>query len=154
MMHRLLLAVLLAAACGGGPNVLDGSIAQSQDLSFDTVELRYLSDQSVYQRSDFKDLDEEGTSTDTVAKVTFHEPAGGVIVDQLIDLLTPQSEGRVERITAHNDPFPADLATASVTFRSPPVVDEIVSGEFAVTFSNGKTLNGAFQTKLAQASFQ
>lgn len=154
MTRLFALAALIAlAGCGDPPNLLDGSIKQSHDLTFDAVELRYLSDQAVYQLSYFNSLDEAGTSADTVAKVTFNEPAGGVVVEQPIDLLAPESAGNVERVTAKDDPFPSDLEKATATFFTTPVIGEIAKGEFAITFANGKTLNGAFETELIEASF-
>lgn len=148
--------VLSLTGCPPPPNLLDGSIKSSHDLTFDRVELRYLSDQAVYQLSYFQSLSEEGgadAGADTVVKVTFNEPAGGVVVDTPIDITDPAIEGRVERITAADDPFPSELDTATVTFHSAATIGETVSGEFAVTFGNGRTLNGAFETELIEAAF-
>jgi hypothetical protein len=145
----------LTMACPPPPNFLDGSIKTSHDLDFDTVELRILTDQSVYQVTYFKNLDEEAGAAggqDTIAKITFNEPAGGAVVDQPIDLTSAEAEGRVERITARDDPFPPDLDRGTVTFLTTPVVDEVVKGDIAITFSNGKTLNGAFETPLIAIS--
>ena len=153
---RLLAPLTLAVStgCPAPPNLLDGSIKTSHDLTFDTVELRYIPDQTVYQLSYFRSLDEEGTGADTVAKITFNEPAGGVVVEQPIDITAAEADGRVERVTAADDPFPADLDTGTVTFLTAPVVGEVVDGEFAVTFANGKTLNGAFEVELTEVSFE
>lgn len=143
--------------CGNPPTFLDGSIKTSHDLSFDAVELRYLTDQTVFQLSYFKNLDEEAGAAagqDTVVKVTFTTALDAVVAEKPIDLLAPAAAGRVERITAADDPFPTDLESGTVTFLNAPVVDETVKGELAITFANGKTLNGAFETPLVEVSFQ
>lgn len=145
---------LALAACPPPPNFLDGSIKTSHDLTFDTVELRYRSDVLAYELAYFKDLDDApGGDNDTVVKVVFNEPAGGVVVEEPIDLTTAEADAIVQRVTAADDPFPPELETASVTFLSAPVVGEITKGEFAVTFTNGRTLNGAFETELIEVGF-
>lgn len=145
----------LAAGCPPPPNFLDGSIKQSHDLTFDTVELRLLTDQRVFQLSYFKNLEKNNPAAgvDTVVKLTFNEPAGGVTVDKEIDLLAAETAGRVERVTAANDTFPASFTSGTVTFHKAPAVNATTNGEFAITFDNGKTLDGTFETKVQTASF-
>jgi hypothetical protein len=155
---RLALAaavVLAATGCPPPPNTLDGSVKTSHDLSFDGEELRYLSDQKVYQLEYTRALDPENpeSGTDIVAKITFNEPANGVTVDKEINLLDEAIAGRVERVTAANDPFPTELKKAGVTFHTAATVNETVRGEFAVEFQNGETLFGTFETKLTSVSF-
>ena len=55
-------AIALVIGCVEEPNLLDGSIKSSHSLEFDTVELRFLTDQTVYQLSYFKLLDPENES--------------------------------------------------------------------------------------------
>jgi hypothetical protein len=152
-----LAAIALAqSACGNPPNFLDGSIKTSHSLDFDEVELRYLSDQGVYQIVYTDTLENEAGEQggqDIVAKITFNEPEGGVKVDKAIDLTTAESAAVVERVTAKNDPFPSSFDIGSVTFHSAATVGKEVTGEFAVTFSNGKTLNGGFEAKLEDVAF-
>jgi hypothetical protein len=145
----------LAAGCGPQPNSLEGSISESHDLHFDEVELRFFTDQSVYQLSYFNSLDKDDPTAgkDTVAKITFDEPEGGVKVDAEIDLKADAEEARIERVTAKNDVFPTDFDKGVLTFHTKAEAKKTVSGEFAVTFNNGKTLDGTFETKLENASF-
>lgn len=149
-------AFATAVGCGNPPTFLDGSIKTSHDLAFDTVELRYLSDQTVFQISYFKNLDEEAGAEggqDTVAKITFTTALDAVKAETPIDITTAEAEGRVERVTAADDPFPTKLESGLVTFLTAPVVDEVTKGELAITFDNGKTLNGGFETPLVEVSF-
>ena len=87
-------------------------------------------------------------------KVTFDEPAGGVIVERSIDLNDAAIHGKVERVTSKNDPFPDVLKKAQVIFHSAPTIGAQVTGEFEVTFDNGETLDGGFQVKETEASFE
>jgi hypothetical protein len=150
---RLALAFPLAALVASGcaePNTLTGSIDQSHDLSFETVQLQLLTGQGAYELKYLKAL--EGGGDDTVAKVVFDQPEGGVVVDEELDLVA--LNGRVERITAANDPFPAVLQKANATFAAGGNdADEATSGSFAATFDNGKTLNGTFETTLKVIDF-
>ena len=140
---------LIAGGCAE-PNSLTGSIDQSHDLGFETVELRLLSGQLAYELKYLKAL--EGGGDDTVAKVVFDQPAGGVVVDAELDLL--QLNGRVERITAANDPFPAVLQKASATFAAGGNdAGDPTTGSFAATFDSGKTLNGSFDVALEVVDF-
>ncbi len=145
----------LAAGCGNPPNFLDGSIKESHDLTFDAVELRFLTDQSVFQLSYFNSLDTEDPSAgkDTVAKLTFNEPDGGAVVDKKIDLTADTAGARVERVTARNDPFPSAFTKGEVTFHTKPADKKTVDGDFAITFDNGKTLDGGFEAPLEDVSF-
>ncbi|HEY4223948.1 MAG TPA: hypothetical protein VGO62_21480, partial [Myxococcota bacterium] len=61
--------------------------------------------------------------------------------------------GTCTRVTAAGDTFPETMKKAEVTFHSDAKVGADVTGEFAVTFDNGETLFGTFDTKLTSASF-
>lgn len=140
---------LFVAGCPAS-NTLTGSISQSHDLSFDTVALKLLTGQLAYELKYLLPL--EGGGEDVVAKIVFNQPAGGVVVDQEIDLVAVA--GRVERVTAANDPFPAGLTTAQATFSvGGNEGGESTAGKFAATFDNGKTLNGSFETVLEIVDF-
>lgn len=145
-------ALLLATACPPPPNFLDGSIKESHDLSFDTVEVRFFPEQERFEIAYFKQLSDDGsTGVDTVAKLVFSQPEGGVVVDQAIPL-DPAADV-IERVTAADDGFPADLREGEVTFSAAAKVGETTAGEFSSTFSNGKTLNGGFEGELLSCSF-
>ena len=151
-MRRLSAAFIVSFFIGGcaEPNTLTGSISQSHDLTFETVELKLLSGQLAYELKYLKAL--EGGGEDTVAKIVFDQPEGGAVVDDEIDLVA--AAGRVERITAANDPFPAGLEKAIVVFAGGGDEDGAdTSGNFAATFDNGKTLNGTFETTLEIVDF-
>jgi hypothetical protein len=138
----------LLGACAE-ETTLTGSISSSHDLSFDDVELRLLTDQRVYELKYLKALD--GGDNDIVARVVVDEPEGGVVEGAAIEL--GANAGRVDRVTAQNDPFP-DLERGTLTFLSGATDDgAATTGEFATTFENGKTLNGTFSTSLTFASF-
>ncbi|MCC7108792.1 MAG: hypothetical protein IT382_05860 [Deltaproteobacteria bacterium] len=144
-------ALALATGCPPPPNFLDGSIKESHDLAFDTVEVRFFPEQVRFEIAYFKQLSEDGsTGVDTVAKLVFTQPEGGVIVDEAI-ALDPAAD-IMERITAADDPFPA-LREGEVTFAAAATVGETTSGSFATTFNNGKTLNGGFEGELLSCSF-
>lgn len=144
-------ALLLASACPPPPNFLDGSIKESHDLSFDSVEVRFFPEQERFEIAYFKQLSEDGsTGVDTVAKLVFSQPEGGVVVDTAI-ALDPAADV-VDRVTAADDPFPG-LREGEVTFSAAAKVGETTSGEFSTTFSNGKTLNGGFEGLLLSCSF-
>lgn len=154
-MNKMIVAALGLVAFGTGcpppPNFLDGSIKESHDLSFDTVEVRFFPEQGRFEIAYFKQLAEDGsTGVDTVAKLVFSQPEGGVVVDQAISL-DPAAD-IMERITAADDPFPG-LREGEVTFGSAANIGETTSGEFATTFTNGKTLNGGFEGELLSCSF-
>lgn len=150
-------------ACPPPPNFLDGSIKTSHDLAFDTVEMRFLVDQSAYELTYYRALDETGTcgvaaeqqatQCDEVVEIVFTQAPEDIAVDTPIDITTADAASQIERTTAANDPFPTELDSATVTFFVAPVVGETVSGEFAITFANGRTLNGGFETTLVEASF-
>lgn len=144
-------ALALATGCPPPPNFLDGSIKESHDLSFDSVEVRFYPEQATFEVAYFKQLAEDGsTGVDTVAKLVFAQPEGGVVVDSVI-ALDPATD-IMERITADDDPFPA-LSEGEVTFSAAATVGETTSGEFSTTFTNGKTLNGGFEGELRSCSF-
>jgi hypothetical protein len=150
----LFAAVALTTGCPPPPNYLDGSIKTSHDLAFDTVELRFLSEQSVYELTYYKNLGETADEgRDEVVEIAFTQAPGDIVAETPIDITTAEAASQVERTTAANDPFPPDLETATVTFFVAPVVGETVNGEFAVLFTNGRTLNGGFEAELAEASF-
>lgn len=145
-------ALLFATACPPPANFLDGSIKESHDLSFDTVEVRFFPDQERFEVAYFKQLADDGsTGVDTVAKLVFAQPEGGVVVDDAI-ALDPAGD-IMERITAADDPFPG-LREGEVTFTAAATIGETTAGEFSTTFTNGKTLNGAFEGKLLSCSFE
>ena len=158
-MNRLLLSLALVSlvaaltGCPPPPNFLDGSIKTSHELTFDSVEMRFLSDQSVYELTYYKNLDEAGTDRDEVVEIAFTQAPEDIVVDTPIDLTRAEANTAVERTTAASDPFPTERESATFTFFVAPVVGETVSGEFAVTFANGRTLNGAYETELSEASF-
>jgi hypothetical protein len=149
----LLITAAALMGCPPPPNFLDGSIKTSHDLTFDTVEMRFLSEQIVYELTYYKNLDENGDDRDEVVEIAFKQAPEDVVVETPIDINTPEAESVVERTTAKNDPFPTALESATFTFFVAPVVGETVRGEFAVTFGNGRTLNGAFETVLGEATF-
>jgi len=153
-MHRHLLAVssflvLAGAASCAGPDTLTGSIDQSHSLAFDTVALRYFTDQDAYELKYTQALD--SGDADVVAKVVFDAPEGGVVVDQEIALVA--GEAQVERITSKNDPFP-ELDEGKISFSAGAVEDgELSTGEFSALFVNGKSLQGTFSVVLEHIEF-
>lgn len=153
LVRSALLLVVVGASLAVGcdePNTLTGSISESHDLSFDSVELRLLTDQQALELRYLKALD--SGDNDIVAKIVVDVPEGGVSVDEEIDLL--EHNGAVDRVTARNDPFPA-LDRGSLTITSGGVDDgEDSVGDFASTFVNGKTLNGTFAVPLEHVSFE
>ncbi len=150
---RLVSCSLIVACCSIGcaePNTLTGSIEQSHDLTFDSVSLRLLTDQKVYQLEYRLALEAGGN--DIVAKLVFEQPEGGAAAGDDLDLLTLNA--KVERITTANDPFPEDLEKANATFTAGGnEADDQTTGEFASTFGNGKTLNGTFDIPLEVEAF-
>lgn len=147
----VLAALAFATGCPPPPNFLDGSIKESHDLAFDSVEVRFFPEQGRFEIAYFKQLSEDGsTGVDTVAKLVFTQPEGGVVVDEAIPL--DPSADIMERITAADDPFPG-LREGEVTFTSAATVGETTAGSFASTFTNGKTLNGGFEGELLSCSF-
>lgn len=150
---RFAAAVVVVVGLGVGcaePNSLSGSIDSSHDITFDTVGLRLFTDQQAYELKYTKLLD--SGDTDVVAKVVFDVPAEPVALGSPIDLLA--TNGKVERITAANDPFPG-LESGSITFTAGGSDEgSTTTGEFASTFTNGRTLNGTFDTELEFASFE
>jgi hypothetical protein len=143
------------AGCPEAPNFLDGSIKDSRDLTFDSVQLRSLSDQGAWDLQYLKKL-EGGGNDDIVAKIAFTEPAGGIKLDEEIDLLDEEIDGVVQRNTAagNSDTFPAGLEKGVITFTAGVKVGDTAKGEFAATFDNGKTLFGAFETEVTEANFE
>ena len=118
------------------------------------MQLRYISDQGTYDLQYLKEL-EAGGDDDIVAKIAFTEPEGGVKLDSAIDLLDEAIDGVVQRNTAAgtSDGFPDELTKGTITFTKGVKVKETAVGEFAATFENGKTLFGAFDIEVSEASF-
>lgn len=152
MRHRRLCFVFvlgLGVGCAE-PNSLGGSITDSHDLTFDSVRLRLLTDQQAFELRYEKALD--SGDQDIVAKLVVDVPEGGLVLDEQLDVLA--LNGRVERITAKNDPFPT-VERADLTFTAGGVEDgEESVGSWGATFDNGKTISGTFQTPLEHASFE
>ena len=144
---------VVGSALGAGcaePNSLSGSITDSHDLSFDTVQLRLFTDQQAWELRYEKALD--SGDQDIVAKVVFDVPEGGLVLDAPIDVLA--EDGRIERITAKNDPFPS-VEDADATFTAGGVEDgAATTGTWGATFDNGKTISGTFEATLEHASFE
>lgn len=143
------------AGCPEGANTLDGSIKDSRDLTFDSVQLRSLSDQGAWDLQYLKKL-EGGGNDDIVAKVAFTEPSGGIKLDEEIDLLDEEIDGVVQRNTANgsSDAFPTGLEKGVITFTAGVKIGDTAKGEFAATFDNGKTLFGTFETEVTEANFE
>ena len=148
---RFALALAIAGCAGCvEPNTLTGSITDSHDLTFDTVQLRLFTDQQAFELRYEKAL--ESGDQDIVAKVVFDVPDGGLVLDAQIDVLA--EAGRVERITAKNDPFPA-VEDADITLTAGGVDDgAATTGTWGATFENGKTISGTFEATLEHASFE
>jgi len=152
MRRRLCCSVLLLGLGLGcaEPNRLTGSITDSHDLSFDSVRLRLLTDQQAWELRYEKTLD--SGDLDVVAKLVADVPGGGLVLDEQLDVLA--LNGRIERITAKNDPFPA-VERADLTFTAGGVDDgDAAVGSWGATFENGKTISGTFETPLEHASFE
>lgn len=133
---------LVASACGDPPNHLEGSVSSNVSLEFDHTRLvRYptLSIQLEY----LKTL-ESGTD-DVVAKIVFDTPEGGIPAGEPIDLA--KHNGVVERVVAAGDTFPP-FDTGNITFDEGGNDPGLAKGSFAVTFENGRTLNGLFEVEL------
>lgn len=133
--------VVTVAACGDPPNHLEGSISSNVSLDFDETRLIRYPDLAV-QLEYLKVIE---TGSDVVAKIVFDTPEGGVKAGEPIDLL--EHDGVVERIVAAGDTFPA-MDTGTLTFDEGGDAPGPASGNFAVTFDNGRTLNGQFQVEL------
>jgi hypothetical protein len=140
---------VLANGCGEPPNHLEGSIDESHSLAFDTVKLQLLTSQARYEFRYEKTL--EGGGIDVVAKLVFDQPAGGVVLNQAIDLITVDAV--VQRVTVANDPFP-DFRSGQVEFSAGAInQDEQTTGTWTTTLENGKTLNGGFDGPLDVIAF-
>jgi hypothetical protein len=150
----MLLAAWPVVGCGEPDNSLDGSIKDSRDLSFDTVQIRFIKEQQSYDVQYLKAL-EAGGDDDIVAKIAFTVPDGGIKAGKAVDLAADGVNGVVQRNTAAgtSDTFPADFEKASITFASEPKAGEPGDGEFACTFDNGKTLFGNFLAEIEEAGF-
>lgn len=140
--------VVGSLGCSAG-NSLSGSISESHDLRFESVRLRLFTDQQAWELRYVLPL--AGGGDDIVAKVVLDVPTDGWNVGDPIDL--PTHGGRLERITARNDPFP-EIERAELTFSRGAVdVDDDSAGSWGATFVNGKTVFGTFQVPLEHASF-
>jgi hypothetical protein len=135
--------VLVAAACGDPPNHLEGSISSNVSLEFDHTRLIRYQDLSL-QLEYLKTL-EGGGGDDVVVKIVFDTPEGGVVAGEAIDLKA--HDGVVERIVAEGDAFPP-FDTGNITFDEGGNAPGPAKGSFAVTFDNGRTLNGLFEVEL------
>jgi hypothetical protein len=151
---RFVVASFVVSAFAVGcaePNELTGSISDSHDLTFETVELRLLAAQAAYELKYLLPL-EGGGGDDVVAKLVFDQPDGGITADDELDLIGLNV--KVERITAANDPFPPSVTKAVATFKAGGnEAGEQTTGEFSSTFDNGKTLNGTFDVELEVVDF-
>lgn len=148
---RLFLALVAAVGAGAGceqPNSLEGTISESFDLSFDTVELRRFN--GVTLQLDYLRDVEGADIDDVVCKVVFDTPEGGIPAGEAIDIT--QHNGIVERIATGGDDFPG-LDTANITFETGGNEPGPASGRFVVTFDTGKTLNGNFDTDMEDVTF-
>lgn len=140
-LFALAIFVVTFAGCGDPPNHLEGSISSNVSLDFDETRLIRYPDLAV-QLEYLKVIE---TGSDVVAKIVFDTPAGGVKNGEPIDLLA--HDGVVERIVAAGDTFPP-MDTGTLTFDEGGSAPGPASGSFAVTFDNGRTLNGQFDVEL------
>lgn len=138
---------LCSLGCVEEPNRLEGSIADTFDLRFDSTRLiRYesLDIQLEYLRA------LEGGGEDIVLKLVFATPEGGIPQGTAFDL--DPTRDVAQHIVAAEDDFPA-LERGKVTFEAGGNEPGPATGELALTFTNGKTLNGAFDTELEDVEF-
>jgi hypothetical protein len=142
------LAALGSAGCEQPPNHLEGSIESNVSLDFDRTRLiRYTS--LAMQLEYLKDI-EDVQNPDIVCKVVFDTPEGGIVADEPIDILA--NNGKVERIVAASDTFPP-LDVGFIEFAEGGNEEGPAVGEFHLTFDNGRTLNGWFETTLEDVDF-
>ena len=142
--------VLLGAGadCGAtGANSLDGSISESHDLAFDTVELRRYESGAI-QLDYLHEL--ESGDVEVTAKIVFDAPEGGIVTGEEIDLVA--HNGVAQRAHSDGQSFPA-IESGALTFTSGGEELGAAAGDFAITFESGKTLNGDFEAELTEASF-
>lgn len=139
----LALFTFAVVACGDPPNHLEGSISSNVSLDFDRTRLiRYA---SLSMQLEYLKALEGGGGDDVVAKLVFDTPEGGVKNGEPIDLVA--EDGVVERIVAEGDAFPP-MDTGQLTFDLGGNEPGPAQGSFAVTFDNGRTLNGNFDVEL------
>lgn len=141
-------ATAALSGCGNPPNHLEGSVESSVSLDFD--ETRMIRYQSLdIQLEYIKEL-EGSTTPDIVTKIVFATPDGGVPEGEPIDILA--NDGIVERVVAAGDNFPP-LDQGRITFETGGNEPGPAVGDFALTFENGRTLNGNFDTELEDVDF-
>lgn len=146
----LALALVVAglAACGDPPNHLEGSIASNVSLDFDYTRLVRYEDLSV-QLEYLKELegaeDDAAAQHDVVVKIVFDTPEGGIVNGEAIDL--KEHDGVVERVVAAGDTLPP-YDVGNITFDEGGNEPGPAKGSFAITFENGRTLNGLFDVEL------
>ncbi len=136
--------VVVTAACGDPPNHLEGSISSNVSLAFDHTRLVRYQPTLALQLEYLQTL-EGGGGDDVVAKIVLDTPEGGIVSGEPIDLAA--HGGVVERVVAAGDTFPA-YDTAHITFDEGGNEPGPAKGSFAVTFDNGRTLNGLFDVEL------
>ena len=151
--QRLVLGLALVAStavagCADPPNHLEGSIDSSVSLVFDSTRMIRYSSLAI-QLEYSKEL-EGSTTPDIIAKIVFDSPEGGVTEGSAIDLL--EQNGIVERIVAEGDSFPP-LDQGQLTFETGGNDPGPAVGDFAITFDNGRTLNGTFDVELEDVDF-
>jgi len=153
---KLALSMALAAglaatlsACPDPPNLLDGSIGEVYDLTFDEVRIRKFQSTGELQIEYLRAPEEEGSSKDVVAQITVTTPEGGFPVDT--DIKFDQVEGKVHRVAPGDDFPPVDEGTISFSAGANEIGDQTI-GEFSVLFENKRTLRGAFDAELTEAT--
>jgi hypothetical protein len=133
--------------CDDPPNHLEGSISSNVSLEFDDT--RLIRFPSLALRLEYLKTLESGAE-DIVARLVFDTPEGGIQAGERIDIA--EHNGVVERVVAAGDGFPA-FDTAHIIFDEGGNDPGPARGSFAVTFENGRTLNGKFDVELEDVDF-
>ncbi len=141
----LLGSILLALGCGdsSGGNRLYGSASQTYNLDFDQVDVYRQENAGQFVAIVVKYVfkPENSSLTRVPVKIVVNAP---VAANQEKNLLT---EGALERLMQKSDDFPK-MKMGKITFEDLGAVGERVSGKFYITFQEGTTLNGEFETTL------
>jgi hypothetical protein len=140
----VLVMSLLCAGCEEEPNLLEGSVSQNFDLDFDDVRFVRINGDT-YQLEYLLTLESGGQNV--ICKIVFDEPEGGIPLETDVDIVA--NNGIIERIAGDGDfPLPDSAIIRFFEFNEPGDEPGFADGEFAITFEDGKTLNGNFEVAL------
>lgn len=141
MRWALTALVLLAAACGGPGNSLEGSIGESFSLDYDTARIRRQDLQLLIEY--LRDRDEAMIAKVVVDTERLPLDSGAVVKGavflQYVTVMRDEGRGNV-----FPDPKSGEIRFESYHFTQ----GGTVSGQFDVLFTNGRTLHGNFENQV------